>query len=339
MGRAAKRYHTGLNIAVLGFGFMGATHAAAIAKVPGAKLAALVTLNPSRRAQGNLDTGAETLDLSNTRILPSPEGLYEDPSIDVIDICLPTPMHASAVLAALKHGKHVLVEKPMALTEHDLDAILEAARSSGRVFMAAHVLRFHPAYDPLRAFAASGELGRLRALTLHRACAAPTWSEWFADPSQTGGAAVDLLIHDFDIALSLLGPPASIRARGYADAGHGIDVLDAGLLYPGGVICSVSGGWRGRIEYPFRAGYTAVFDRGVLELAGDVTLYRGAKAEKLAVPDENAYATEIAYFLDCCRTGTRPERCMPEDSARAVRLAMLARASRNQGGQELVCQI
>jgi predicted dehydrogenase len=337
--RAAKRYHTGLNIAVLGFGFMGATHAAAIAKLPGAKLAAVVTRNAAQRARGNLETGAGTLDLSNTRILPAADGVYEDPSIDAVDICLPTPLHAPAALAALKHGKHVLVEKPMALTEQDLDAMLEAARGSGRVFMAAHVLRFHPAYDPLRAFAASGELGRLRALTLQRACPAPTWSEWFADPNQTGGAAVDLLIHDFDIALSLLGPPAAIRARGYAEAGHGIDVLEAGLLYPGGVICTVSGGWRGRIEYPFRAGYTAVFDRGVLELAGGVALYRGDEAEKLAVPEENAYAAEIGYFLDCCRQGTRPERCMPEDSARAVRLALLARASRNQGGRELVCQI
>jgi predicted dehydrogenase len=328
-----------LNIAVLGFGFMGATHAAAIAKLPGAKLAAVVTRNAAQRARGNLETGAGTLDLSNTRILPAADGVYEDPSIDAVDICLPTPLHAPAALAALKHGKHVLVEKPMALTEQDLDAMLEAARGSGRVFMAAHVLRFHPAYDPLRAFAASGELGRLRALTLQRACPAPTWSEWFADPNQTGGAAVDLLIHDFDIALSLLGPPAAIRARGYAEAGHGIDVLEAGLLYPGGVICTVSGGWRGRIEYRFRAGYTAVFDRGVLELAGGVTLYRGDEAEKLAVPEENAYAAEIGYFLDCCRQGTRPERCMPEDSARAVRLALLARASRNQGGRELVCQI
>lgn len=323
-----------MNIAIAGFGFMGATHARAILAQPGLRLAAVATLDPASLAsavQGNLASSTAPLDLSGVRIESDFNSLLADPALDAVDICLPSHLHAEAACAALRAGKHVLVEKPMAPSEAQLDAMLAAASSSGRTLMVAHVLRFFPAYQTLGRFIASSELGPLRSLSLRRRCAAPSWSSWFLDPALSGGAPLDLLIHDFDIALHLLGQPLSARASGVSKPSLGIDLLCAQLHYPSAAV-TIDGGWHGPGSYPFSMAFTAVFESGVLEYSGDLTLYRGASApEPVPLDGPDGYEAEIAYFARCCRTGQPPSLCTPADSARAVRLALRLSKARSSG--------
>jgi predicted dehydrogenase len=124
---------------------------------------------------------------------------------------------------------------------------------------------------------------------------------------------------------------------------HGIDNILAQLHYPGIGFVAVTGGWHHAGLYPFSMEFTVAGDNGVVEYdsAGrPPALYRAnGEAETPALPETDFYQAEIEYFLECCRTGSTPERCMPEDSARSVQLALLMLESRRRGGERLGCAL
>ena len=148
---------------MLGLGFMGSTHLKAMRSVAGVELAAVYSSDERKLAgdltsiQGNLGGPGEKLDFSSVRQYREIDPLLADPSIDAVDICLPTDLHEWAAVEALRAGKHVLVEKPMALDGFGGDRMINAARRAGRVLMTAHVLRFFPEYAVLRDGIADGK--------------------------------------------------------------------------------------------------------------------------------------------------------------------------------------
>jgi predicted dehydrogenase len=144
-----------MRIAVLGLGFMGSTHLKAWRNVPGAELAAVYS-NDERKLSGDLSQiegnfGGKglTLDFANVRKYRDTTDLFADPDIDAVDICLPTHLHYATALAALRAGKHVLVEKPIALDGNSTDELVREGKTSGLTLMAGQVLRFIPAYRGL----------------------------------------------------------------------------------------------------------------------------------------------------------------------------------------------
>ena len=154
--------------------------------------------------------------------------------MDAVDICLPTPLHRTAAELAFDDKKAVFLEKPLALTVEDGEAIVRAAERGGRPFMVGLVLRFWPEYVELHRRVTSGELGRPLSLAASRLSPPADWAEWFADAAQSGGAAVDLMVHDFDQANWLLGEPRTVYARGGTSAGAGFpDHVVAVIDYDG----------------------------------------------------------------------------------------------------------
>src|SRR5882672_98049 len=131
-----------MRIAVLGLGFMGSTHLKALRKIPHATLVAVVSSDEKKLAgdlsaiQGNLGGPGEKMDFSAVKKYRTVAEALDDPAIDAVDICLPTDLHAPVALAALRAGKHVLVEKPIALNFADAEALLRQAEISGRILMA-----------------------------------------------------------------------------------------------------------------------------------------------------------------------------------------------------------
>ena len=326
-----------MRIAVVGLGFMGTTHARAWQKIPGAQLAAIV-LPPTEDATvpiGNLPGHAEPLDLSGIPVRPQLQDVLNDPAIDAVDLCLPTDLHAQAAVDALEAGKHVLVEKPMALNGEDCDRMMAAARSAGRLLMVGHVIRFWGAYLPLIEALRSGSLGRLRSLDLRRQCAAPAWGGWLSDPKRSGGGVFDLLIHDVDLCIDLLGAPQAVAATGDAD------YLAANLYYGDTTSVTICGGWHDAPAYPFSMGYTARFDEGTVEFSTDgkpARLYRSnGEVEQASGGAVDAFEAELSYFAECVRSGHKAERCRMEDSALAVRLTRKLAEARAERGKVIEC--
>ena len=252
--------------------------------------------------------------------------LLADPSIDAVDICLPTEMHERVAIDALRAGKHVLVEKPMALDGPAAGRMVKEAERRQRTLMAAHVIRFWPEYAALRDTVRTGRLGALRGAVFRRRCAAPSWG------SAEGDGAFDLLIHDVDFVLQLLGKPEALSATGACDDDAGIDLLHATFFYPGGGDVLITGGWLNRGDYPFSMEFTATFNRDTIEFS------TASGAGVLNCPMERAYADEIAYFARCC-AGQPNELCPPSESVEAIKLLRLALAARSYRGEKMPCTI
>jgi predicted dehydrogenase len=275
-----------MRLAVVGAGFMGKMHAEAITRIPEIEFAGFI----SRDA--------------------FPAGL-RNPDIDAVDLCIPTDLHASIAIEALHAGKHVLVEKPMALDSESCNRMIAEAEKQDRILMVAHVLRFSPAYTALE------NAGTLQSASFRRQCGPPDWAVWFADPARTGSGVFDLLIHDADIALHLFGAPTEISATGRGD------VISAKLHYANTAV-EISGGWHTPAT-PFSMQYTIVTDRGTLRY----------DSRDPAPNSESPYAAEIAYFAECVRDHKPPSRCPPRESAEAVRLMLALIAARQRNGEKL----
>src|SRR5262249_50099556 len=152
-----------------------------------------------------------------------------------LDICLPTYLHKETAIAALKAGKHVMVEKPIALSIEDADEMVETARETGRALMVGQVLRFFPEFAHIKQVMESGHYGELAAIHLKRVISKPTWArdDWFADTSKTGGAVVDLHIHDADFVQFLFGMPQQVFASGIVGPDGQVSYLVTEYLYEG----------------------------------------------------------------------------------------------------------
>ncbi len=328
---------------------MGSTHIKALQGIQGAELAAVYGRNEAalsgdfRHIQGNLGGPGEVFDFSGVTQYREIEELIADPRIDAVDLCLPTDLHDTVAIAALRAGKHVLVEKPLALEGVAADRVIAEAERSGRILMAAQVLRFMGPYVALREALSQGQLGPVRSAILRRRCAAPAWGGWLKRPEKSGGGVFDLLIHDVDMCLHLFGKPQKVGATGYEDASRGIDVIHAQFLYPGQGVVLVTGGWHHPRSYPFSMEYTVIADGGTIDYSSagrPPALYReDGSEEKLALPERDGYADELRYFVESCSAGRQPELCPPRDSADAVKLARLMLEARNRNGEWIECNI
>ena len=331
-----------MRIGVIGLGFMGSTHLEAYRQVRGFELAAVSSSSEKKRAGdlsavgGNLGRGGGVVDFGSAKRYSLAGDLIEDPAVQAVDICTPTDLHKPLALRALGAGKHVLVEKPMALSGEDCDEMVRAAREAGQTLMVAQVLRFFPEYAAARSMIRSGEIGRVRAATFRRRCAAPAWGRWLKDRARSGGGALDLLIHDFDFCQHLLGKPRTISAVGCEDLEAGIDFVEARLDYGDSVPVLISGGWHHPESFPFSMEFTIVCDGGTLDYSSEkpgLRLHNSAgQAANVELPECDGFVAELQAFVDACHCGEPPALCRPEDSAESVRMALAMNRSRSRSG-------
>jgi predicted dehydrogenase len=332
-----------VRVAVVGAGYMGGVHARAYATKADTEIAAIYAPSPDR--------GRPLADEVGSRWTDDLDAILADADIDAIDICLPTPQHRSVTEAALAAGKHVLLEKPIALTLADAEALARAASETDRVFMIAHVLRFWPEYVEIARRVGSGELGATRSGFASRRQPFPAWSALFSRADLTGGAVIDMMIHDYDALNWIFGAPRAVTAHGHRNPRSGgfdqvqvlIDYGDAGsALVDGGMMMPESYPFSARfeilcedgaMEYAFRAGGRSVeMGAGVNEL----TLYpREGDPLLLAPAQMDPYAAECAHFLDSIRQGAPTDRATPAHGMQALAVALAARDSLERDGDRV----
>jgi predicted dehydrogenase len=291
-------------IAVVGTGRMGRRH-----------LSAWAALAPRAAVVAVVDRSSFA---SLPRVLPG---------CDVLDVCLPTPLHADVTVAALTAGRSVLVEKPIALTLGDADRMLAAAATSPGHLMIAHVVRFFPAYRRLLALPSS--LGAPLGAHAYRFTGGDPALSWLADPARSGGALVDLLVHDYDLLNALLGAPLRVAAQ--EDPGGAASVL---IGYPGGRAGSAVGNMSLPPAYPFRAGATVTFEGGVADVlpAGTLRVVDTAGGVTEVAPSAvDPYVEQARHLIDCLDTGVGPEHGTGDQARAALALALAARQSAATG--------
>ena len=209
-----------LRVGIAGIGFMGMIHYLAWQKVKGAKVVAIATRDERKRAgdwtsiQGNFGPRGQQMDLGKVSKYQDAEELAADPKIDLVDLCLPPDLHAQASIAALKAGKHVLCEKPIAVSAKDAARMVKAADAAKRQLLIAHVLPFVGEFGFAYRTISSGKYGRVLGATLKRVIADPLWLENFYDPDRVGGPMVDLHIHDAHFIRLVCGMPQAVFTSG-----------------------------------------------------------------------------------------------------------------------------
>jgi predicted dehydrogenase len=209
-----------LQVGLAGVGFMGWIHYLAYQKAKGVKLAAICTRDAKKLAgdwrsiKGNFGPPGEQVDTSGMTQYSDIADLLRDPSIDLVDLCLPPNLHAMAAIAALKAGKHVFVEKPMALTAADCDRMVKTAEKAGKQILVGHVLPLLPEYAFAYKVAKSGKYGNVLGGHFKRVISDPLWLKEFFDPDKVGGPLVDLHVHDAHFIRLLFGMPTAVTSQG-----------------------------------------------------------------------------------------------------------------------------
>ncbi|MCE9566026.1 MAG: Gfo/Idh/MocA family oxidoreductase [Planctomycetes bacterium] len=310
-----------IRIGIVGLGFMGRIHFLAAQRLKGAKIAAVCSRDAAklagdwRNTRGNFGPEPGHVDLTGIKKYEAVADLLADPEIDLIDICTVTDQHAPLAIQALKAGKHVLVEKAIALSPADADAMVAAARTAGKMLMVAHVLPFFPEFRFAADAIRSGKYGKLVAAHFKRIIAKPDWSADIGDAAKTGGPAVDLHIHDTHFIGLVCGVPKQVFAVGNVE-NDAVSYLTTSYLYGlGGPAVTCSSGAVSMTGRPFAHGYeiylekaSLVYDSGGVPLT---LLTADGKSTQPELPGGgdplSAFADEIQTAVDGVASGKEPD--------------------------------
>jgi predicted dehydrogenase len=259
-----------VRIGLAGIGFMGYIHFLAARQLRGAAVTAVSSRDPKKLAgdwrdiRGNFGPPGQQVDLGGLQRYPRYEDLLADPAVDLVDVCTPTQQHEPMVIAALQAGKHVLVEKPIALTTDAADRMVAAARAAGKLLMAGHVLPFFPDFAYVADAIAGGRYGKLLAGQFKRVIARPDWSAAHADVAQTGGPAIDLHIHDTHFIRLIAGMPRQVVSTGRAEGEAVVHVQTLYRYGDGGPSLSCVSGALAQKGRQFVHGYEVYFEQATL---------------------------------------------------------------------------
>lgn len=324
-----------MKIAILGSGAMGSAHARAFARLPGIEIVGVSSrsLDKAKTLASRVGARAATDDMEWIR----------DPAVDALSITLPTHLHKPYTIAALNAGKHVLLEKPFGLDIAECDAMIRAWRKSGKILMLAHVLRFWGEYAAVMDLLADGSLGKPRSALAARLSTRPAWADWFRDPKQSGGAVLDLMVHDFDVVNAIFGKPRAVFAQGRQGKRGAWDHVVALIEYAG-ASATVEGSVMMPKHFPFTMSLRVSAERGAIEFSSRaggaeiesantaaVSVFTDTETRKLTAAAGDAYDKQVEYFVECVRRNRQPTLGTPTQARLAIAVANAARVSLETG--------
>ncbi len=334
-----------VRVGVIGLGMMGSTHLDVYAARKDVQVVALSDIDPQRLsgrvlAKGNIDgQTAGGFDIRGADVQRHDEGmkLIADADVDLVDICLPTPLHVEYALAALKKGRHLMVEKPVGRTYREAQRLVKAAAKARGFSMVGMCMRFWPGWTWLKDAVSDDTYGHVRGATFRRVSEHPGGA-FYLDGERCGGALLDLHVHDADFIYHLFGVPQSVSTAGYTSVTGEIDHLVTRYDYgsDGPALVVAEGGWAMCDGFGFSMTYTVNFERAtaVFDLAAPkpLMLYERGR-EPVAVPIQPGmgYDHELAYLLRCIRDGIRPTTVTVEDAAVSLKIAEAERKSAMTG--------
>ena len=324
-----------VKLGIAGMGYIGRVHLEAASKVANAEVIGVSSSRPDQIR--SLFPAVQTY--------PDYSSLLSNPRLDAVIVCVPTFLHEEYVLEAVRRGRHVLCEKPLALDSTAAARMVASAKDRGTVLMVGQVLRFWPQYVAIKKMADAGTLGQVRSVSAQRLTKYPPWAEWFRDPAKSGGCVLDLQIHDLDFVYWLLGLPSTVHAIGLKGERGGWDHVYTTLTYPETVV-NIEATMLMPQSWPFTSGMRVNGTSGALEYtfraAGDmkkreeaVDQFRFFPADGTMIEPEmqteDCFVAQLKYFVKCVETQAAPLTCPPEESLQALRIAEACRKSLDTG--------
>ncbi len=255
--------------------------------------------------------------------------MLEQEEIDILDICLPTYLHADFAIKAMERGIHVICEKPISLKEEDVARIYSTAQRMNVNFMVAQVLRFWPEYELVKEIYDTGKYGKLLSGYMSRLGTCPKWSwdNWMKDPSRSGLVPYDLHVHDVDFMIYAFGRPVGVQRQRSKRPEQ--DYISATYEYKDFFITTEAAWYAAPL--PFNAGFRFQFENALITyMDGKFMVYQNDDtildlstaatdgAGAINLPKTNAYANEIHYFTNCVLEGEFPEKIKPAELEQVI---------------------
>lgn len=330
-----------LKVGLVGYGFMGGMHSQCYEATGEAKIVAIADVEADRRDAAKAKFGCN--------VYESMDDMLASEKLDIVDICTPTYLHEECVLKAAKTGVNIMCEKPMALDVESCDRMIEAVNKTGAKFMIGQVIRFWPEYQVVKEIVESGKYGKVRWVSARRLSAPATWAwqGWLYDESKSGGAILDLHVHDLDYIAYLIGMPQQVKAAGVRGPGGGIDTtFTTGTGHEGDAV-SYAEGSLDMEGYPFTMGLTVVMEKATIKIdttaENSLEVYTtegekilpevievsvGASSEGGGnISSLGGYFLELQYFVKCVKEDRMPDVVTPEDARDAVRFCLASKKS------------
>ncbi len=323
-----------INVAIIGFGFMGLTHAVNIMRNKKLSLGAIITRDANSISdklcaqRGNFASGE--VDASSILKVPVYRTLHEclkNERIDAVHICVHTDMHYEIAVEAMESGLHVLLEKPFCLRLEEGRLLIALAKHKKVKLMVGHVVRFMPSYRKLKEWIDYKQYGGLKFISLTRFTGLPSWGQWKEKQlkfGSSGGALFDLVIHDIDFLHFALGVPLRIESMCHPGALSSQDYVSA-HWYFNNAKAKIEGGNIFHSSFPFQAGYMAEFENASVVYSSQmpefIQVCDDDKVQQIPVgPADEGFYREIDYFADCIKNDTEPMECTPASSLRTIEL-------------------
>ena len=321
-----------VKIGIIGFGFMGTTHWGVYKGLKNAKVVALADLDAAKRkgdiskVVGNIGGGdnSKPIDLTGVTVYDDAMKLIREADVDLIDICVPTSDHAKLAIAALKAGKHVFCEKPLCRTAAEVKQIVAAAKKAKGFFNVGLCVRAWPEYRAAYEYFKAGKAGKMLSATFKRVSPGVdgnSWQNWYMDGKISGGALLDLHVHDTDEVNYFFDKPKAVTAVGanVVSKNGGIDHVVTTYDFGDGRLVMAEGGWEQAKGATFEMSFTIVCEKATLKLDStgfNVFLKNGKKlTPKLDVKNgPTGWHQELAYFVNCVQKGVKPTKYQTIDS-------------------------
>ena len=312
-----------IKIGLIGCGFMGAMHANCYSNIEGVKVTAVADIR--REKAESIANGAE--------IYSDGKDLINNADVDVIDICLPTYLHAEYAMLAMEKVKYLFIEKPVALFNEEAIKMIEKSKETGTQVQVGQVIRFWDEYVELKKIVDSNKYGKVVNANFRRISPTPTWGyeDWLRNATRSGGAAQDLHVHDTDFVLSLFGTPIKFSSIKNT-IGEKNSYINTLMQYEDFCV-TVEGTWNLPSSHPFEATFRVVFEKATVENAGGKFLcYTENGVEEIKIDkkelascvsggnisDLGGYFNELLYFTDKVKAGAKIEKATLLDASKSL---------------------
>jgi predicted dehydrogenase len=332
-----------LKIGIIGFGMMGRMHFRCWQNTKNVKVVALCDPDAKRFGQasgsvGNIAGADAPSDLAGIECFSDLGQMLKTVRLDGVSICTPTYLHPQHTIQCLNAGVNVLCEKPMALSSPACRPMIAAAKKAHKRLQVGQCIRFWPQYIKAREIVRSGNYGRVLAATFQRLSATPVWSwkNWLLDPVLSGGAALDLHIHDTDFVHYLFGMPRAVFSRAAQGPFSDGDHIVTQYLFKDRKAVSAEGGWLMAPKFGFQMSFNIVLEKATLvydstrDPAFKVCTMKG-ETQVPGVAPGDGYSREIAHFAAAIAGKKLPVVTTPEQSCASVRIVEAEKKSADTG--------
>ena len=300
-----------LKVGLIGCGGIGAVHARCwLAMRDKVQMVAIADVSTERAQQ--------FADMCGAKVYTDGFEMMKEEALDVVDICVPTFLHADYVIRAMEYVKNIIVEKPICLKEKEAQRLLDAREASGVLVQVGHVVRFMDAYRYLKEVASSGKYGKMIAGNFDSISPRPMWMKGHDDIDRTGTMALDMHIHDVDYIRYLMeSEPEDMHSWAVRDKEGIVQHIWTSYRF-GDALLTAEGSWDYPASLPFRQTFRVRMEKAavVLDANGILTVYPeegekfvpqlGEKEEMdlgSNVSDLGPYMNEIRYFVENIQAG------------------------------------